>query len=170
MKIVALGANLDSEHGTPPQTLYAALKAMAENGVWPVQISRVWKTAPVPFDPAQPWYYNAVAAVETSKSAHELLMTLLQIEEKFGRVRTIKNAPRVLDLDLIVYDDEIVADGPTLIVPHPRMDSRAFVLMPMADILDDDWMHPGNGRMLKDMIADIPKDQEAIPVEGGWDE
>lgn len=170
MKIVALGANLDSRYGTPPQTLYAALKAMAERGVWPVQISRVWKTAPVPFDEVQPWYYNAVCAVETSKTAHELLVTLLQIEEEFGRVRTVKNAPRLLDLDLITYDDEVVADGPVLIVPHPRMDQRAFVLMPMADIMDDDWVHPTNGLTLKKMIAALPKDQEAVPVEGGWDE
>ncbi len=170
MKIVALGANLPSRFGTPPQTLYAALKAMAEKGIWPAQISRVWKTAPVPFDPDQPWFYNAVAAVETSKTAHELLMTLLQIEEEFGRVRTVPNAPRLLDLDLIVYDDEIIANGPELIVPHPRMDTRAFVLMPMTDLLDDDWVHPQNGRALKDMIAGIPKDQQAEPVDGGWDE
>lgn len=170
MKIVALGANLDSRYGTPPQTLYAALKTMAERGIWPVQISRVWKTAPVPFDEAQPWYYNAVCAVETSKTAHELLVTLLTIEEEFGRVRGVKNEPRLLDLDLIAYDDEVVADGPVLIVPHPRMDQRAFVLMPMSDIVDDDWAHPGNGRLVKDMIADLPNGQQAIAMENGWDE
>ena len=169
MKIVALGANLPSRFGTPAQTLYAALKAMAEREIWPVQISRVWKTAPVPFVEGQPWYHNAVAAVETSKSAHDLLKTLLVIEEEFGRVRTVRNAPRLLDLDLIAYDGQIIPEGPEIIVPHPRMDARAFVLLPMADILDD-WTHPQTGTKLEDLIAAIPQDQMAEPVEGGWDE
>lgn len=168
MKIVALGANLPSRFGTPAQTLYAALKAMAEKGLWPVQISRVWKTAPVPFVEGQPWYYNAVAAVETSKTAHDLLMTLLQIEEDFGRVRTVKNAPRLLDLDLIAYDDAVIPDGPEMIVPHPRMHERAFVLMPMADILEE-WTHPQSGATLDDMIAALPDEQQAEPMEDGWD-
>lgn len=169
MKIVALGANLPSRFGTPAQTLYAALKAMAEKGVWPVQISRVWKTAPVPYVEGQPWYHNAAAAVETSKSAHDLLKALLEIEEEFGRVRTVRNAPRLLDLDLIVYDRQIIPEGPEIIVPHPRMDSRAFVLLPMADILDD-WTHPQSGASLDDLIAAIPADQMAEPMDGGWDE
>ena len=169
MKIVALGANLPSRFGTPAQTLYAALKAMTEKGIWPVQISRVWKTAPVPFVEGQPWYHNAVAAVETSKSAHDLLKTLLEIEEEFGRVRTVRNAPRLLDLDLIAYDRQIIPEGPEIIVPHPRMDSRAFVLLPMADILDE-WTLPQTGATLDDLIAAIPADQMAEPMDGGWDE
>lgn len=169
MIIVALGANLPSRYGTPSQTLYAALKAMAERDIWPVQISRVWKTAPVPYDESQPWYHNAVAAVKTDKSPHDLLQTLLKIEEKFGRVRTVKNAPRLLDLDLIAYNDEVINDEPDLILPHPRMDSRAFVLLPMTDILDN-WTHPHSRRSLKDLVSVIPADQSAQPVEGAWDE
>lgn len=169
MKLVALGANLPSRFGTPAQTLYAALKAMAQKGVWPVQISRVWKTAPVPYVEGQPWYHNAVAAVETAQSAPDLLKTLLSIEEDFGRVRTVKNAPRLLDLDLIAYDREIIKNGEELIVPHPRMQERAFVLLPMEDI-SDDWTHPEMGRTLEALIAALPKDQQAEPVEGGWDE
>ena len=170
MKLVALGANLPSRYGTPAQTLYAALKAMAAKDIWPVQISRVWKTAPVPFVEGQPWYHNAVAAVETSKTAHELLMTLLSIEEDFGRVRTVRNAPRLLDLDLITYNDDVILDGPDLIVPHPRMEGRAFVLMPMADLLDDDWAHPQSGATLGQLIARLPDEQKAEPMEDGWDE
>ncbi len=169
MIIVALGANLPSRFGTPAQTLYAALKAMAEKGVWPVQISRVWKTAPVPYSDDQPWYHNAVAAVRCDKEPHDLLMTLLSIEEEFGRVRTVKNAPRLLDLDLIAYDDEIIKQGDELIVPHPRMDGRAFVLMPMSDIADD-WIHPEHKKTLEDMIAALPEDQKAEAVEDGWNE
>lgn len=169
MKLVALGANLPSRFGTPAQTLYAALKAMAQKGVWPVQISRVWKTAPVPYVEGQPWYHNAVAAVETAQSAPDLLKTLLSIEEDFGRVRTVKNAPRLLDLDLIAYDREIIKNGDELIVPHPRMQDRAFVLLPMDDIADD-WIHPQTGQPLEALIAALPDDQQAEAMEGGWDE
>ncbi len=170
MKIIALGANLPSRFGTPQQTLYAALKAMAQVEIWAAQISRIWKTAPVPFVEGDPWYYNAVAAVDTELGPEELLSALLAIEEDFGRVRTVKNAPRLLDLDLIAYDDQTITDGERLIVPHPRMDSRAFVLMPMSDILDDDWKHPQSGKTLGELIAALPADQKAEATEDGWNE
>ncbi len=142
---------------------------MARRGVWPVEVSRLWRTAPVPPDPAVPWYYNAVATVKTDLDPHALLATLLAIEQDFGRVRGERNAPRAIDLDLIAYGDDVVEEGPDLIVPHPRMDLRAFVLLPMSDILDD-WRHPVNGKGLEDLIAALPPEQIAEPVEGGWDE
>lgn len=169
MILVALGANLPSRFGSPAQTLYAALKAMAEAGIWPVQFSRVWKTAPVPYSDDQPWYHNAVAAVRTDLEPYELLRALLKIEEEFGRVRTVRNAPRLLDLDLIAYDDQIIRRGEELIVPHPRMHERAFVLMPMSDILDE-WTHPENGAALDDLIEALPDGQDAVPLEDGWNE
>lgn len=160
MKIVALGANLPSEHGDAPQTLKKAVQAMEQAGLKVVKTSRIWKTAPVPFDPSQPWYHNGVVAVETTKTAHDLLTLLLSIEQDFGRVRTVRNAPRVLDLDLIAYDDEIIPEGPEIIVPHPRMHERAFVLMPLSDIVDE-WRHPQTGDNLETMMGRIPEDQKA---------
>ena len=160
MKIVALGANLPSDHGDAPQTLKKAVEAMERAGLTVTKASRIWKTAPVPFDPDQPWYHNGVVAVETSKSAHDLLMLLLSIEQDFGRVRTVRNAPRVLDLDLIAYDDAIIPEGPEIIVPHPRMQERAFVLMPLSDVADD-WRHPQTGESLTALLARIPEDQKA---------
>lgn len=167
MKIVALGANLPSEYGTPVQTLAAAAKAMEAQGFRIMAYSRIWKTAPVPFDPAQPWYHNAVMAVETDKSAHDLLTTLLSIEEEFGRVRTVKNAPRLLDLDLIAYDELVLAEGPQLIVPHPRMQDRGFVLLPLNDIARD-WIHPQTGQTLSQLIAALPDDQQAEATSEVW--
>lgn len=164
MKIVALGANLPSEHGDPVQTLKKAVEAMERAGLVVTGASRIWKTAPVPFDPAQPWYYNGVVAVETSKSAHDLLTLLLMIEQAFGRVRTVRNAPRVLDLDLIAYDDAIIPEGPDIIVPHPRMHERAFVLMPLSDITAD-WSHPQTGESLQALLARIPEEQKAEAME-----
>jgi len=164
MKIVALGANLPSHHGDPAQTLKAAVRAIEATGISVSQASRIWKTAPVPFHPDYPWYHNGVVAVETDKSAHDLLLTLLSIEQDFGRVRTVRNAPRVLDLDLIAYDQQIIPEGPEIIVPHPRMQERAFVLRPMSDIVTE-WVHPQSGSSLSDLLAAIPADQEADPTE-----
>ncbi len=168
MKLVALGANLPSRFGTPEQTLYAALKAMAQKEIWPTQISRIWKTAPVPFDPAQPWYHNAIAAVQTDKAPEDLLAALLSIEAEFGRVRSVRNAPRLLDLDLIAYDD-VVMDAPDLTLPHPRMHERGFVLLPLSDIVDD-WDHPRTGARLGDLLKALPEDQKAEALENGWEE
>jgi len=167
MKIVALGANLPSDYGTPVQTLAAAAKAMEEKGICITAYSRIWKTAPVPFDPAQPWYHNAVIAVDTDKSAHALLAMLLSIEEEFGRVRTVKNAPRLLDLDLIAYDGLVLSDGPQIIVPHPRMQDRGFVLLPLNDIAND-WVHPQTNQTLSKLIAALPADQQAEATGEVW--
>lgn len=169
MILIALGANLPSRFGTPPQTLYAALMAMAERGVWPDVISRVWRSAPVPFVEGQPWYYNAVAAVKTEHRPYELLRILLEIEAAFGRMRTVRNAPRLLDLDLIAYGDEVVMDGPELILPHPRMRERAFVLLPLSDVVDE-WTHPLGGETLESLIRALPKGQQIDALADGWKE
>lgn len=164
MILIALGANLPSRYGTPAQTLQAAQDSLAEAGLVILQRSRIWLTAPVPFDPEQDWYHNAVIDVETALSPHDLLALMLDIEEDFGRVRTIKNAPRLLDLDLIAYHDEIIKDGDRLIVPHPRMDKRLFVLKPLEDV-SSNWTHPVSGHNLAKMLHDLPAGQEAKPLE-----
>lgn len=164
MILIALGANLPSQFGTPAQTIEKAYEALEEKGICIIAKSRIWLTAPVPFDPDQDWYHNSVIAVETGLNAHDLLDLMLGIEKEFGRVRTIKNAPRLLDLDLIAYHDEIIKDGDRLIVPHPRMHERLFVLKPLEDI-SDNWSHPVSGQTISKMLHDIPKDQEAKPLE-----
>jgi len=168
MILIALGANLPSRYGSPAQTLDAAKEALQERGIIILQSSRIWLTAPVPFDPDQDWYHNAVIDVETSLSPQALLKTMLQIEEDFGRIRTEKNAPRILDLDLIAYNDEVIEEDDTLIVPHPRMHERLFVLKPLEDI-SKNWTHPVTGHDVAKMIRDLPADmrdgQEAKPLE-----
>lgn len=167
MRIIGLGSNLPSHFGTPVETLSRAVEALAQCEVLPVKLSRIWKTAPVPFTADHPWYYNAVAIVETNKSAEALLETLLTIELHFGRIRSVPNAPRVLDLDLIAYDNEIIIDEPEIIVPHPRMAERAFVLLPMTDIINE-WVHPITKRTLDSLVNNLPKEQEAFPVGEGY--
>ncbi len=172
MILVALSANLPSRFGSPQQTFHAALKAMEQAGITSIQPSRIWKTAPWPYNETDPWYCNAVCVVETKLGPREVLTVLLNIEKEFGRVRLEKNVSRSIDLDLIVYDNQIIRSGLELIVPHPRMQDRAFVLMPMSDVFHGDWQHPETNVTLDDMIAAIPrtKEHEATPIEGGWDE
>lgn len=159
MIFVALGANLPSRFGAPHETLAAARAEMARRGLDIVRQSSTWLTAPVPVSD-QPWYHNEVVAVETGLSPFRLLETLQDIENTFGRERSLRNAPRILDLDLVAYDD-VILDRPELIIPHPRMHERAFVLLPLQEIAPDDWRHPVSKASLVDLIAKVPAEQKA---------
>jgi 2-amino-4-hydroxy-6-hydroxymethyldihydropteridine diphosphokinase len=108
----------------------------ADDGVTIVDVSPVYETAPVG-GPEQPDFLNAVVAVDTALSAHELLDLAQRIEAAAERVRTVRWGPRTLDVDVLLVGDEQVADA-DLVVPHPRMTERAFVVVPLAD-LDAAW-------------------------------
>lgn len=157
MIIIALGANLPSRFGEADATLQAAAKRMTDEGLKVIAGSSIWKTAPVPISD-QPWYKNAIVAVETDLTPDALLKLLNKIEDNFGRVRTVRNAPRLLDLDIIAYND-VVLDDPDLTIPHPRMHDRAFVLHPMAEIAPN-WHHPTLKKSLTELIQAIPETQE----------
>lgn len=125
---VALGANL----GDAVQTLREAIAVMADlPGVRVAKVSSLYRTAPI--DSSGPDYINAVAEVATTLTAPDLLSGLQGIELDFGRERPYHNAPRTLDLDLLLFGSARI-DSPALTVPHPRMWSRAFVLVPLAEI------------------------------------
>lgn len=125
---IGLGANLGDAAGT----LRAALGALAGlPAVSALQASPLYRSAPV--DSSGPDYLNAVARIETALAPHALLAQLQAIEQAHWRERPYRNAPRTLDLDLLLYDDRTIAT-PTLAVPHPRLHERAFVLHPLADL------------------------------------
>jgi 2-amino-4-hydroxy-6-hydroxymethyldihydropteridine diphosphokinase len=125
---IALGANL----GDAPATLRRALVALdATPGIALVRCSSFYRSAPV--DAAGPDFFNAVAQVSTTLDAHALLAALQAIESAEGRERPYRNAPRTLDLDLLIFGDRTI-ETPSLVVPHPRMNERAFVLRPLAEI------------------------------------
>ena len=128
---VALGANL----GDATQALREALQRMARTpGLRLVRASSLYRTAPV--DASGPDYVNAVAEVGTTLTAPGLLAALQAIENAAGRERPYRNAPRTLDLDLLLYGGARI-DSPQLTVPHPRMWERAFVLVPLSEVAPD---------------------------------
>jgi len=163
--LIALGANLPSEYGDPLKTLHAAIVRIdAHEGVHVVARSHVYKSAPVPLSD-QPWYHNAVIAVETDLTPLPLLLMLQEIEVDFGRRRDDgdRNAARTLDLDIVAYHD-VVMDEAGLEIPHPRMADRAFVLLPIRDV-SPRWQHPVSEAFIADMIDGLPDGQDLHKIE-----
>jgi 2-amino-4-hydroxy-6-hydroxymethyldihydropteridine diphosphokinase len=163
MILVALGANLPSPvHGGPVANLTAALAEMNSQGIEILSTSRWYETAPVPVS-EQPWYINAVASVATDLAPPALLERLHMIEATFGRVRSVANAPRVLDLDLLSYGNLRSDDWP--ILPHPRLQDRAFVLLPLREVAPG-WHHPVTGETIETMLARIEPEQQTRQLAG----
>jgi 2-amino-4-hydroxy-6-hydroxymethyldihydropteridine diphosphokinase len=156
--LIALGSNLPSHAGGPRETLHAALDALPQNGIVPIKVSAFYATPAWP-DPNDPTYVNAVAQVESVLAPDALMARLHAVERKFGRERGARNAPRTLDLDLIDYDGRIEGGPPVL--PHPRIESRAFVLVPLADIAPL-WKHPVSGRNVRALIDALPVQERRI--------
>jgi len=156
---IGAGANLSHPvHGAPRQALEAAFAALGERGVSVIRVSPWYRTAPVPASD-QPWYVNAVAEVVTKLAPDELLAVLHEVEQAFGRVRTVVNAARMIDLDLLDFRGEMAAGGPgRAILPHPRMAARAFVLRPLADLAPA-WRHPVTGTPIQALLAALPAGQ-----------
>lgn len=125
---VALGANLGDARATVSDAI-AALNRLPQTRL--LRASALYRSAP--WEASGPDFINAVAAVETGLDAHELLRALQALELQAGRERPYRNAPRTLDLDLLLYGDAVI-DTPDLSVPHPRLRERAFVLLPLAEI------------------------------------
>jgi 2-amino-4-hydroxy-6-hydroxymethyldihydropteridine diphosphokinase len=150
--LIALGANVPSPAGEPAATLLAALRELARRGITIEKQSGFYGNPAWP-DPRDPPFINAVASVSTSLPPTALLDVLHAVEAQFGRTRQAPNAPRTLDLDLLDYNGAVQV-GP-LSLPHPRMQDRAFVLVPLRDVAPD-WRHPVNGQSVTDLIAALP--------------
>lgn len=137
---VALGANL----GDARATLADALERLAAlPGARLAAVSSIWRTAPV--DATGPDFFNAVVALDTTLEPPALLAALHAIEQAHGRERPYRNAPRTLDLDLLLHGDAVI-DAPALVLPHPRLHERAFVLAPLLEIAPQ-VQHPRLGAL-----------------------
>ena len=173
MILIGIGANLPHQRfGSALETCRHAVNLLAAHpDIKLVELSRWYESAPVPVSD-QPWFINGVASVEAELSPEQLMEVLHEIEAECGRERSNpdieKNAPRLLDLDLLDFkgmicknDDNKAKKGP--ILPHPRMDGRAFVLLPLADIVPD-WKHPITKQSLDELIKALNPDQVARPI------
>jgi 2-amino-4-hydroxy-6-hydroxymethyldihydropteridine diphosphokinase len=157
---IALGSNLGDRDAMLREGVQALRNAQAEvpgsrtsglvNVLANLTLSSVHETAYVGAGAPQPPYLNAAATADTSLPARALLDLLLGIEARFGRERPYPDAPRTLDLDLILYGMDIV-DAPGLVVPHPRFRQRRFVLAPLAEIAAD-WIDPVTGRTIGELL------------------
>lgn len=160
--LIGIGANLSPDgYATPREGCEAAIDRLPETGISVTAVSTWYETAPVPLSD-QPWFNNAVIAAETSLSVEETLAALHEVEALFGRVRTVRNAARVLDLDLLDYGGHC-QDGKGLTVPHPRLHERAFVLLPVRDVAPD-YIHPVTGMPIDEMISQLPAGQQIRPL------
>ena len=171
MILVALGANLPTaRHGSPAEGLEAAIAALAEHGIRTAARSRWYRSAPMP--PATgPWFVNGVVRAETTLGPVPLMERLLAVEAAFGRRRGVAGASRPLDLDLLDYDGKIMQHaggrgGPALVLPHPRLAERAFVLVPLTDVAPR-WRHPVTGASAASLLEAVAADQAVEPLFPG---
>jgi 2-amino-4-hydroxy-6-hydroxymethyldihydropteridine diphosphokinase len=157
MILVGIGSNLAaSRYESPLQTAAAALDEMPKTGVEIVRRSQWYLSEPVPVSD-QPWFVNAVIAVETELGPESLLDRLLALETRFGRVRGQPNAARTLDLDLLDYHGRLCATS-RLVLPHPRLQERRFVLAPLCEIAPQ-WRHPRLDNTAEELLARLPAGQ-----------
>jgi 2-amino-4-hydroxy-6-hydroxymethyldihydropteridine diphosphokinase len=163
--LISVGSNLNRLDGTEPigtaREAISAIEKLSEVTV--CGLSRWYRTSPMP-PSGQPDYINAVVALYLGASEPAcLLEDLLQIETSLGRERSVPNAARTIDLDIIAIGD-LVRTEPDPILPHPRAHLRAFVLRPLLDVAPD-WVHPVLGRSARALLDDLP-DQGVRVLEG----
>jgi len=161
--LIGIGGNLASPRFSAPiDTLAAALVSLQTQGISVAARSAWYRTEPVPRS-AQPWFVNAVASLSTDLAAPDLLAVLQAIERQYGRVRGERNAARVLDLDLLDHRGQ-VTETASLVLPHPRLHQRRFVLVPLAEIAPC-WRHPLSGLTAEQLLSRLDENQtiERLP-------
>lgn len=179
---LSLGANLASFVGTPMETLAEATNLLEKHGAVIRKLSKMYHTPAFPAGNG-PDFVNAAASCDVMWSPDRTLEVLHEIENDMGRARTQRWGQRTLDIDLISYDQMILPDADTharwralplaqqmaqtpesLILPHPRLQDRAFVLVPLSDVAPD-WMHPILGKTVNEMLDALPQqDKDAVKV------
>jgi 2-amino-4-hydroxy-6-hydroxymethyldihydropteridine diphosphokinase len=162
LSFIALGSNVAGRFMSPAEAVEAAMLAIQCTEIIMICRSRLYRSAAWP-DPADPEFVNAMISVETSLAPDALLARLHGVEAEFGRVRRQVNAPRTLDLDIVDYAGRISGPGESPVLPHPRLADRAFVLLPLAEIVPD-WRHPVTGAPIAELVRALPGPRAAVPL------
>jgi 2-amino-4-hydroxy-6-hydroxymethyldihydropteridine diphosphokinase len=145
---LSLGSNV----GDREEMIRAALRLLESPGLHVGRISPVYETEPQDFK-NQPWFLNLVAEIQTCLFPMQLLTRVRKIERGLGRKRTVNKGPRSIDIDILLYGESVI-DSEDLVVPHPRMTERRFVLQPLADLAPD-LRHPVLRRTIKELLAGV---------------
>ncbi len=165
MILIGIGSNLAAAgYASPLDTAIASVARLSRLGIAVLRHSRWYASRPVP-PSEQPWYVNGVAAVETALAPIALLDALLSLEAAFARRRDVPNAARTLDLDLLDYDGTRCI-GERLVLPHPRLHERRFVLAPLAEIAPQ-WRHPRLRKTAAELLAALPPEEQPVHALGG---
>ncbi len=158
---LCLGSNL----GDRERNLARALELLSEK-VLIGKVSSVYETEPVGYE-QQPLFLNMVCRISTGLSARQLMRLIVAVETNMGRVRSFRNAPRSIDIDILFYDDAVVKTR-HLTVPHPRLAERAFVLTPLDEIAPD-LVHPEMNKSVAELSAALGKPRGVVKRQGGLD-
>lgn len=154
---LSLGSNL----GNREQNLRGAIRQASALGRL-VAVSSFYQTEPVEFTD-QPWFLNCVIALETATQPAQLMAELLRIEHEMGRQRVLKKGPRSIDIDILLFGDDVV-NTPELTIPHPEMARRRFVLQPLAEIAPE-LLHPVSQKTVTQILAELPAGQRVQKYE-----
>jgi len=152
--------SLGSNKGDRAQYIARAIAALAERGVNVIQESSLYETEPVETS-SKTWFLNCVIKAETKLLPPQLMRTLLDIERSLGRRRRVLRGPRVIDMDVLLYDDRVVSTD-QLEIPHPRITERRFVLVPFAEIAAE-VRHPIFNKTIAELLAETPDRSEVRP-------
>ena len=157
---IGIGSNL----GVPAENCQKAIRLIRATPDIDVEAqSSLYKSEPVG-NKDQNWFVNAVVAIKTSLSPEALLEAILIIEKKFGRKRRKKWGPRIIDLDLLLYEDQ-VRNTNDLTLPHPEISNRRFVLLPFSEIAGD-YLHPQENKSIQDLLRELPPTPQVKIISG----
>jgi 2-amino-4-hydroxy-6-hydroxymethyldihydropteridine diphosphokinase len=155
---VGLGSNL----GKRKKNIDNSIRLLAQKrGVELIERASYYETEPV--GPVQPWFINTAIRIETDSSPKEILATCKEIEKRIGRVDSLKWGPRLVDLDLLLVNECVIKEN-NLILPHPQMENRRFVLLPLLE-LDPDLVHPNLNVPLQELLPQTDEDKKVIKLQ-----